>query len=98
MLAQNLKPVSFKTSVSSNAGAAISTAWRDTTKTKYNSTFKRWTNFCSKGSINSLQSNTVNVIEFLTEETKFLNSKKFCRIIHLFQVYLLWVIVSHMIL
>ena len=39
-------------------------------QTKYNSTFKRWTNFYSKKNINSLQPNTVNIIEFLTEEFK----------------------------
>ena len=66
----NLEPVSSTTSISSDAQAIISAAWRNTTKTKYNSTFKRWTNFCSKRNINSLQPNTVNIIEFLTEEFK----------------------------
>ena len=66
----NLEPVSSTTQISSDAQAIISAAWRNTTKTKYNSTFKRWTNFCSKRNINSLQPNTVNIIEFLTEEFK----------------------------
>ena len=66
----NLEPVSFPTSISSDVQAIISTAWRDTAKTKYNSTFKRWTNFCSKGTINSLQLNTVNIMEILTKEFK----------------------------
>ena len=66
----NPEPVSSTTSISSDAQAIISAAWRNTTKTKYNSTFKRWTNFCSKRNINSLQPNTVNITEFLTEEFK----------------------------
>ena len=66
----NLEPVSSTTSISSDAQAIKSAAWRNTTKTKYNSTFKRWTNFCSKGNINSLQPNTVNIVKFLTEEFK----------------------------
>ena len=66
----NLDSVSPTTSISSDAQAIISAAWRNTTKTKYNSTFKRWTNFCSKRNINSLQPNTVNIIEFLTKEFK----------------------------
>ena len=63
-------PVSSATSMSSDAQAIISAPWRNTTKTKHNNTFKRWTNFCSKRSINSLQPNTVNIIEFLTGEFK----------------------------
>ena len=66
----NLEPVSSTTSISSDAQAILSAAWRNTTKTKSNSAFKRWTNFCSKRNINSLQPNTVNIIEFLTEEFK----------------------------
>ena len=62
---------------------------RDNTKTKYNCTFKRWTNVCNKWSINSLQPNTVNTIELLTEETKFLNSRNVCHMIRLFQLDLL---------
>ena len=60
----NLEPVSSTTLISSDAQATVSAAWRNTTKIKYNSTFKRWTNFCSKRSINSLHPNTVNIIEF----------------------------------
>ena len=82
----NLKPVSSTTSISSDAQAIISAAWWNTTKTKYNSTFKRWTNLCSKRSINSLQPNTINMIEFLTEEFKWGLSYN---IIHLFQLDLL---------
>ena len=55
----NVEPVSFTTSISPDAQAIISTAWSEATKTKYNSIFKRWRNFCSEGSINSLQPNTV---------------------------------------
>ena len=66
----NLKPVSSAESISSDAQTIISAAWRNITKTKHNSTFKRWTNFCSKRSINSLQPNTVNIILFLSEEFK----------------------------
>ena len=62
---------------------------RDNTKTKYNCTFKRWTNVCNIWSMNSLQPNTVNTIELLTEETKFLNSRKVCHMIRLFQLDLL---------
>ena len=65
-----LEPVSSTTSISSDAQAVISAAWRNTTKTKDNSIFKIWTNLCSKRSINSLQPNTVKIIEFLTEEFK----------------------------
>ena len=64
----NLEPVSSTTSVSSDSQAIISAAWRNTTKTKYNSTIKRWTNLCSKRNTNSLQPNAVNIIKFLTEE------------------------------
>ena len=35
-----------------------------------NKIFKRWINFCSKESINSLQPNTVNISVFLPEEFK----------------------------
>ena len=66
----NVEPFSSTTSNSSDAQAIISAAWRNTLKTKYNSTFKRWTNFCSKRSINSLQPNIANIIEFLTKEFK----------------------------
>ena len=66
----NYEPVSSTTSISSDTQAIISAAWRNTTKTKYNSIFKRWTKLCSKRNINSLQPNTVNIIEFLTEEFK----------------------------
>ena len=66
----NLEPVSSTASISSDAQAIISAAWKNTTKTKYNSTFKRWINCCSKRNINSLQPNAVNIIEFLTEEFK----------------------------
>ena len=65
-----LELVSSTTSISSDAQAIISATWRNTTKTKYNGTYKRWTNFCSKRSINSLQPNKINIIEFLTEELK----------------------------
>ena len=66
----NLEPVSSTPLNSLDAQAIISAAWRNTTKTKYNSTFKRWTNFCSKRSINLLQPNTVNITELLREELK----------------------------
>ena len=39
-------------------------------KKKYNSTFKRWANFCSKRSVNSLHPYTINITELLTEEFK----------------------------
>ena len=66
----NLDSVSPTTSISSDAQAIISAAWRNTTKRKCSSTFKIWTNVCGKRNINSLQPNTVNIIEFLTEEFK----------------------------
>ena len=43
----NLEPVSSIESISSDVQAIILASWRNTTNTKYNSTFKRWTNFCS---------------------------------------------------
>ena len=66
----NYETVSSTTSISSDTQAIMSVAWRNTTKTKYNSIFKRLTKLCSKRNINSLQPNTVNIIEFLTEEFK----------------------------
>ena len=58
----NLEPVSSTTLILSDAQEIISATWRNTTKTKHASAFKRWAN--------SLQPNTVNIIEFLTEEFK----------------------------
>ena len=64
----NLEPVLSTTSVLSDAQAIISAAWKNTTKSKYDCTFKRWANFSNKKSIDSLQPHTVNKTEFLTEE------------------------------
>ena len=46
----------------------VSAAWVPQTKRKYKSTFKKWEEFCGERSISTMQTDEINVIQFLTEE------------------------------
>ena len=63
-----LQQQTFTNQVSETAQKIISRAWEPQTKRKYKSILKNWAEICGEKSISTMQTDEINIIQFLTEE------------------------------
>ena len=56
--------------ISEDVAAILPAAWRKSTKKKYDSSIKKYINFCNQRQANPCQADETTLIEFLTQEFK----------------------------